>query len=110
MRQLKSFFIILLMLVYPALSKAEKSTDVTASRPPVTLSPGHKGGHGKFPKAPSRQSITCEYNGAEMEFHFTVSEGICTLCVTDQTPQTVTYTIDTSSFLVDAAIAVKILL
>ena len=98
---------ILLMLVTPTLVKAEKSTNGDNPRPPITLCPGNGGVHVKRPKAPSRQSITCEYDGAEMEFHFTVSEGICTLCVTDQTPQTVTYTIDTSSFLVDAAIAVK---
>lgn len=97
MRQLKSIFILLLALGQPLLAVAEQSSRGSNPRPPVILHKGHGNSHGNFPKAPDRQSITCTYDGSTMEFNFTVAEGTATLTLTDETPQCVTYTFDTSN-------------
>ena len=97
MRQLKSIFIILLAFALPSLAVAEQKSEERKPRPPITLGKSCAGSSIKRPKAPDRQSITCTYDGATMDFSFTVSEGISNLTVTDETPQCLTYTIDTST-------------
>ena len=104
MRQLKSFFIIILMLVAPSLASAEQPSGNQKPRPPILLHKSNKGGHINRPKTPDRQSITCTYDGMTMELNFTISEGISTLTVTDETPQCITYTIDTSALYVSVPI------
>lgn len=96
MRQLKSIFIILTMLAVPTLAAADQKSGGSKPRPPITLEKKLGHGHMNRPKAPDRQSITCVYDGMSMELEFIISEGISTLTVTDETPQCLTYTIDTS--------------
>ena len=104
MRQLKSIFIILLAFVLPSLAVAEQKSEEKKPRPPITLQKGNAGGIIQYPKAPERQSILCTYDGTKMEFNFTVSEGLSTVTVTDETPQCVTYTIDTSALQVSVPV------
>lgn len=91
-------------LFLPALAAAEKSSENRKPRPPILLEKGNPHGHINRPKAPNRQSITCTYDGMTLELDFTVSEGISTLTVTDETPQCVTYTIDTSTLQVSVPV------
>ena len=56
------------------LALAEKSSRDSSPRPPITLQTGDKGGHIKRPKTPSRQLITCTYDGMTLELNFTLSE------------------------------------
>ena len=96
----KSIFTLLLAIAIPSLAAAEQNSRESKPRPPITLQKGNMGGITRYPKAPDRQSITCVYDGSTMELSFTVSEGISTLTVTDETPQCFTYSIDTSSLYV----------
>ena len=97
MRQLKLFFIILLTLVAPSLAYAKQNSEGTKPRPPITLQKINGSGHTKFPKAPDSQFITCIYDGMTLDLEFVISEGISTLTVTDESPQCLTYNIDTST-------------
>lgn len=104
MRQLKSIFTLILALALPSMVSAEQQSGQSKPRPPITLQKGSGHNHGNFPKAPDRQSITCTYDGTTMKFNFTVTEGISTLTVTDETPQCATYTIDTSTLFVSVPV------
>lgn len=106
MRQLKLIFTIILALALPSLAVAEQKSKEKKPRPPITLQKGNMGGVIKYPKAPDRQSIMCTYDGTVMEFNFTVSEGFATVTVTDETPQCVIYTIDTSTLDVSLPVGV----
>ena len=106
MRQLKSIFIILLALALPSLAVAEQKSGEKKPRPPITLGKSCAGSSIKRPKAPDRQSITCTYDGTIMEFYFTVSEGISTLTVSDETLQCMTYIIDTSTLEVSVPVGI----
>lgn len=83
---------------------AEQNSKGSKPRPPITLHKGNGHGHINRPKAPDRQRITCSYDGMTLELDFTISEGISTLNVTDETPQCLTYTIDTSSLCVSVPV------
>ena len=104
MRDSKSFFILFLMIAASLLAYAEQSSGNSKSRLPITLRKGNGHGHVDCPKAPDRQLITCSYNGMTLEMDFTISEGISTLTVTDETPQCVSYTIDTSTLYVSVPV------
>ena len=104
MIQLKLFFIIFLLLASPSLASAEQSSGDQKPRPPILLKKGHKGDYTKCPKAPDCQSITCTYDGITMELTLTISEGISTLTVIDQTPQCIMYTIDPSYLFVSVPV------
>ena len=97
-------FTLLLAITLPLMAVAEQKSDQSPPRPPITLHKGYLGDVVKRPKAPNRQSITCTYDGTFMEFDFMVSEGISTLTVTDETPQCITYTIDTSTLYVSVPV------
>lgn len=50
------------------------------------------------PKAPSRQLISCEYDGENLLFEFELPEGMCELVLTDVlTAQTTAYVFDSST-------------
>lgn len=104
MRQQTTILTLILAFALPILAAADQKSGQSKPRPPIILSKGYGHGLGNYPKAPDRQSITCTYDGATLEFDFTVSEGISTLTVTDETPQCVTYTIDTSSLYVSVPV------
>lgn len=50
------------------------------------------------PKAPSRQLVSCEYDGQNLLFEFELPEGMCELVLTDVlTAQTTAYVFDSST-------------
>ena len=96
-----------MMIALPCLANAEQSSGGSQPRPLILLQKGNPHDHIKRPKSPDRQLITCEYDGINMELNFTVNEGISTLTVTDESPQCLTYTIDTSTL--NASVSVGLL-
>lgn len=88
------------MVAVPTTVLADKSSDTGQGKPPIILQQASKGVIIKRPKAPSRQLVTCSYDGSTLELNFKISEGMSTITVTDETLQCVTYTIDTSELYV----------
>lgn len=104
MRQLKFFFILIIMLALPCLVIAEQKSGSSKSRPPILLTKSKCAGPVNRPKAPDRQSVKCTYDGMCMDLNFTVSEGEAILMVSDETSQCLTYTIDTSTLYVSVPV------
>lgn len=94
MKQLKAFFILLLMSI-PAIGMAQTVSQPSTPKPPITLQKKTTG-YLKTPKVPSRQVITCAFDGNGLEFHFAISEGMSTLTVSDAQSIPKTFTIDSS--------------
>lgn len=62
----------------------------------ISLNKGRGKSRPNRPGMPSRQMITCIYDGGELTFDFVVPEGMCDVVLTESSGATMSYTIDSS--------------
>ena len=74
---------------------AVEKTKTVPNGTTIVLGGGIKTRPGR-PKMPSRQMITCIYDGDELTFDFVVPEGMCDVVLTESSGATMSYTIDSS--------------
>ena len=93
------FTLILSMCLYisPLMAYAGDTDGNVSTGSSAELRPKVKKGFPQRPGMPSRQMIVCTYNGEELMFDFTLSEGLCEVTLTDlNTSMSRYYTIDSS--------------
>lgn len=93
--KLKSFLTFIgLLSAQQTLVFANDTTTSNASHPIIIYS----GNQSQRPKAPSKQNISCYYDGENLDIDFEINEGICTLWVkNNDTAKSFQYSFDSSS-------------